>query len=269
MRHTYHLYLLVLFSVILCAAAAGKRGLCIGDPFNVSTDYALFTTTPAVSWTYNWSPNRRGDNGGLEFVPMQWNGANIEKFEATVRGQCANHVLAFNEPDLKEQANMTPETACALWKKFFIPLKKKYGIRIGLPVISAGGGWWLDAFFKACPHTTNQADFLPLHWYGSGGVGGFYDFIWSKHQQFPMYPVWITEFADESKNIKDQVNFVAGASKYLDTLGWVERYSWFGTFRNNSNWPVATLGNHGGLSLVGHAYVETVSNNTAVTPYKC
>jgi len=265
-------FVLFIFSVS-SVLGAGKRGLCIGDPFNYATDFQPFTTTPAVSWYYNWSPNPKTTSGPsqIQFVPMQWNGNNIANFEKTVVGQCASHVLAFNEPDLGGQANMDPQTACNLWTQYIVPLKTKYGIKIGLPVISAGGGNWLKSFMQYCPPATNQGDFLPLHWYGSpdGSVGGFYDYIWSMHGQYPTYPIWITEFASETNDMSKMVSFGQSAFPYLDTLNWVERYAFFGTFRNNSAWPVATLSATGQLSPVGQAYVNAASNNTAVTLSTC
>jgi len=41
--------------------------------------------------------------------------------------------------------------------------------------------------------------------YGEGSAG-FYDYLWSVHQQYPQYPIWVTEFADTSSNVTGKFN---------------------------------------------------------------
>ena len=38
-------------------------------------------------------------------------------------------------------------------------------------VVENRGRQWLNDFMTFCPPSTNQGDFMPLHWYGLG-VGG-------------------------------------------------------------------------------------------------
>jgi len=264
---------IVFFTICLLVAveANGKRGLCVGDPFTYPDNFQAFKSNKAVSWYYNWSPNPKtsSNDPNLEFVPMQWNGNGIENLEATLLKNCPAHVLAFNEPDLAAQANMTPQQACDLWNQYILPLKTKYGIKIGLPVVTNGGRDWLANFHKVCPN--NQADFLPLHWYGST-LGDLYNYIWTIHSIYPQYPIWITEFASTTNDQTEMVNFAKAAVAYLETLDWIQRYAWFGTWKDADvpKWPVATLNMQGNLSPIGNVYVNTPWNNTVVlTPNKC
>lgn len=127
----------------------GKRGL--GWASSVSKDIALFNSSELVSWNYNWSPNKGDpmDVSGLEFTPMIWNGADIDKLAPKVIAEQAKIVLAFNEPDLASQANMAPDVAAKLWIQYLEPLRAK-GIKLGSPAVTQNGAGWLRSFFQAC-----------------------------------------------------------------------------------------------------------------------
>ena len=49
------------------------------------------------SWYYNWSPNSNGCQG-VEFIPMIWNGANIDQALANLPDG-SEWLLGFNEPN--------------------------------------------------------------------------------------------------------------------------------------------------------------------------
>lgn len=109
---------------------------------------------------------------------------------------------------------MKPADAALLWMQYIEPLKAQ-GIRLGAPAVTAAstGQPWLVEFMAACSKCS--IDFIPLHWfvwmssrfrslaksfllrYGSG-VEGFYSYIGGVHNQFPTYPLWVTEYAETS-----------------------------------------------------------------------
>ncbi len=127
----------------------GKRGLAWASI--VSKDIALFDSSALISWDYNWSPNK-GDPmnvSDLEFTPMIWNGADIDKLAPKVYQEQAKIVLAFNEPDLSSQANMNATFAAKLWIQYLEPLRAS-GIKLGSPAVTQNGAWWLREFFQAC-----------------------------------------------------------------------------------------------------------------------
>ncbi|PRP75722.1 glycosyl hydrolase 53 domain-containing protein [Planoprotostelium fungivorum] len=255
---------LLICTVFALVAASGKRGLGIGSPFNASTDFKPFQATKAVSWYYNWSlkPLQPAPKC-IEFVPMQYNGNGIENLEKTLLALKANRVLGFNEPDQPASVggtSMDAQTACNLWMKYFVPLKTKYGIKLGLPAVSAGGLSWLNNFLIACPN--HKADFLPIHWYGAP-FWGVYDFLWSFHGNHPNIPVWVTEWAiNDVTDYPTMANGLSSTATYFDGLDWIERYAWFGSYRANQNWANAELSATGALTAVGSTYVNTPFNNT-------
>jgi len=189
---------------------------------------------------------------------MQWGEANIDTFAATVLAQNAKRVLTFNEPDLPNQSNLDAAYAAKLWLQYIQPLSMA-GVLLGAPAVSsaATGRPWLSSFLAACTGCT--IDFVPLHWYGTG-VGNFYDYIWSMHGEFP-YPIWVTEYADNSASDSDVASFLDQSMQYLDsdTMDWVERYAWFAFFRsgdqNDGSLQSNLLDLNGNLNAMGTAYI--------------
>jgi len=192
---------------------------------------------------------------------MQWNNANIDQLAEKAQGSPA--VLAFNEPELPDQANMPAELAAQEWLRYIEPLRRN-GIRCGSPGISSAphAVGWLQKFLQLVRQGGGDIDFYALHWYGET-LGQFYDYIWSTHHQLgPEKPVWITEFACTNWSIENPLDrahvesFAAESCKYLDTLDWVERYAWFGPMRDTGTvgkWA-AMIDQDGKLTDVGKVY---------------
>lgn len=96
---------------------------------------------------------------------------------------------------------------------------------------STGTYLWQTGFI-----TTHSCDVLPR--YGSG-TGGFYDYLYQLHGQFPNHTLWVTEFAETSSNDSVVLDFLNETITTLDGLDFVERYAWFGYFvrrRFSSQW---------------------------------
>ena len=95
---------------------------------------------------------------------MLWGtgGDRVSKFQAIMAAlpNQPTHVMAFNEPDLGSQANISPQAAAAGFKQYLQPLAAK-GIRVGSPAIAYSTDW-LQSFFTAC----NGCDisFIAIHW---------------------------------------------------------------------------------------------------------
>lgn len=174
-------------------------------------------------------------------------------------------ILAYNEPELPDQANMTAEFAAAEWLRCIEPLRHgQRPIRCGSPAISSAGHavGWLKDFLARIRAGGGDVDFYCLHWYGET-LGQFYDYIWSAYYQLGNdKPVWITEFAATNWNEQhplptEHVEAFAKAScEYLEGLEWVERFAWFGPMRD-----VGTVGrgarmidDAGGLTGLGVGY---------------
>lgn len=225
-----------------------------------------------ISWLYNWSPDPSlPPNSPFPFVPMVWNGSQCHVNSLTRvldenREKCPQRViLGFNEPELHDQANMSPDEAANLWMDHMEPLRRS-GIRVGSPGMSNApqGMPWMRSFLSNIRSRGGDVDFWCLHWYGET-LGQFYDYIWSTHHQLDASkPVWITEWApsnwDEGRPLEKGYveGFVRDACKYLDGLEWVERYCFFGAMNNTGTVGrhAAMLDNEGRLTEVGRIYMH-------------
>jgi Glycosyl hydrolase catalytic core len=71
-------------------------------------------------------------------------------------------------------------------------------VALGAPAVTngVGSGWginWLRQFFSHYQASACTFDFIPLHWYGDT-VLNFKNYVTDFHNQFPNYPLWITEW---------------------------------------------------------------------------
>ncbi|CAF1113111.1 unnamed protein product [Rotaria sordida] len=241
-----------------------KRGIA-WPPENKQDSPNIFSGGK-ISWIYNWSPSKI-NIAGIEFVPMLWStnkGHDGSQFYNQARG--VKVVLGFNEPERSDQANMNPVEAAHAWKQYIEPLRAQ-GARLGSPGIASTdqGLNWLQQFLNELNKVGGQIDFLALHWYGRG-VDNFINWITKVRQQLGnRYPVWVTEFACTSWNPSQPVSqqevneFMRQSIARLDSLHWVERYSWFGAQRQldaalgSANCLIAP---NGQLSALGQQYVH-------------
>ncbi|MEV0719838.1 sigma-70 family RNA polymerase sigma factor [Asanoa sp. NPDC050611] len=216
-----------------------------------------------ASWYYNWGANNdRMPASGVEFVPMIWGTANATDATIAQAKREGDTLLGFNEPDMAEQANMTPAKALELWPKL-----QATGMRLGSPSVAFGAadtGKWLDQFMKGAQQKGYRVDFITLHWYGgdfsSAAVGQLKGYIQQVYAKYKL-PIWLTEFAlirfDGSgahyPTDAQQVAFINGATDMLQGLSYVERYSWFG-LPSTSDSHTGLYKESGALTPMGTAY---------------
>ncbi|NJO90294.1 MAG: hypothetical protein HC831_16120 [Chloroflexia bacterium] len=116
-----------------------KRGIAYGH----HSPQDLQILSPEISWWYNWSETPESSvadvysNYGFDFVPMTWNG-NFN--ETSLRNFIANHpdtkyLLAFNEPNFIDQANMTPSQVAAQWARLE-SIADDYNLKIVAPAVN-------------------------------------------------------------------------------------------------------------------------------------
>lgn len=143
----------------------------------------------------------------------------------------STHLLGFNEPDLAEQANLTPEQAAETWNEYMEPYAGK--AKLGSPAVCNGDGpvglTWLSRFLETCSSCT--IDFVAIHWYGlasDAGVGYFKEHVGKAVQAAQGRPVWITEFKPDGSP-EEQASWMEQVLPWLDdqSQSGVERYAYF------------------------------------------
>ncbi|MBQ8839076.1 MAG: hypothetical protein IJ005_07135 [Bacteroidales bacterium] len=220
-------------------ARSAKRGVSFNFSQTPAEDCALLG--PAVSWSYNWGNSlpssaiqSQFDKYGMEYIQMIWNGNfnpdNIRAYKAAHPE--AEYILAFNEPNLTDQANMTPAEAATHWPAVKA-LAEELGMAIIAPAMNYGtladyhDPWkWLDEFFTQPGVSLDDVSGIAIHCYMNSpkSVKGYIE-------EFKKYgkPIWLTEFCAWEGNVseKQQIAYMSEMLNYLETADHIERYAWF------------------------------------------
>ncbi|MCD7973673.1 MAG: glycosyl hydrolase [Candidatus Azobacteroides sp.] len=268
-----NIYIGILFFFICATFSAfsqkksDKRGIGYGFP-TIEDAQAL---AKGLSWSYNWATLPAAFMSDIkeemEFIPMAWNGNfNPESIrECKRRYPNCQYILAFNEPNLDDQARMTPSEAAEEW-----PALKAVAEELGLKIISPAMNYgtlngyhdpikWLDEFFELIP--LDDVDGIAVHCY-MASVSSLKSFISS----FEKYnkPIWLTEFCswENHTTLSQQMEYLADAVNYLETDPNIYKYAWFtGRSGASGSYPyMQLLGRRAGeLTDLGEIYVNMSS----------
>jgi len=272
----------------------GKKGVAVilkGDKAKTNIPKLKSLNT---YWHYGWNVECGHDDPTVEskFVPQVWGGAKNdemmwERLEQKIlpeieAGNC-DLVLAFNEPDKKEQSNMTVERCIHYW-----PLLEKLGVPLCSPSCAnplgcnqneecnqGVHGHWMKEFMHEIEEKGYRCDYLGVHWYGGANFDCFkkrmreiYDAYGGK------YPLMITEFAvadwtvmkkscEDNKFSQQQVlDFMKKALPWLEQQDWIVGYAWFPF---NIDTPQGTCSalftKQGKLTALGRYYSSVTTEN--------
>lgn len=245
--------------------AGQKKGYAIGP---LTPQWDRMVTELKAKWVYGWTAKRPATvPEGIDWVPMIHRDAPnhpaakaLEEVQAQTNPK-PSALLGFNEPDRKEQANMTVEQALALWPKL-----EALNLPLGSPSGAQPDGEWMLSFMKQAAKLKYRIDFVTVHWYG-GANGTQLLSVLDRIAKLYDRPIWLTEFcpADwtalktgKNKNTeKDVLRFIQDTLPKLERASHVHRYSWFCTTPKNAALGTSSLfDNNGTLTPLGKAYAE-------------
>ena len=216
---------------------SAKRGVS----FNLNNLTDALLLSESISWFYNWGNSANGEASvqaflescNIDFCPMCWSGGyNADRIRRYVAAHPnTKYLLGFNEPNLTDQANMTPQRAGELWPGV-VRLAKELNLRLGAPAMNYGTlvGYsdpikWLDEFFAIDSVYLEDIDFIPIHCYMTSASA-----VKSYVEKFAKYnkPIWMTEFcAWEISGVDVQKSYMSDVLNYFESSSLVERYAWF------------------------------------------
>ncbi len=242
------------------AQPSGKKG--VGHGTKNEKDWARVKSLN-VSWLYNWgSTFAAGKPKEIEYVPMIWSGKeakNVRSRVEAVKAQKHQTLLGFNEPDKKEQANMTVAQALELW-----PALMASGMRLGSPGAAHPDKEWMKEFMAKAVEKKYRVDFVCVHWYWLPKPADFLGKLRAINKLYNL-PIWITEFAvadwETTKEKPNQFSedevaaFLQKVLPELEKTPYIERYAWF---PSGPNFPAlsssALFDKDGNLTKVGKVY---------------
>ncbi|WAM23285.1 glycoside hydrolase family protein [Myxococcus sp. NMCA1] len=255
------------------ATKSAKRGIA----FDLSTPEDLAAVAPGVSWWYNWSPTPHPGvpadfqtRYGMDFIPMLWNGNfDAARIESILRANPRiQYLLLLNEPNLTDQANMSPQAAAELWPRYE-RVAQNTGVKLVGPAMNWGTmqGYgdpvvWLDAFYSAYRAANGNRDphidYLGFHWYDYG-----LEYHLDRLTKYGK-PFWVTEFANcHSQPDGAQIDSVAKQRVQMTEMVAVcerredvFRYAWFTGRWTNDPCFASLLGAAGTLTELGEHYVS-------------
>ncbi|MFC4591581.1 sigma-70 family RNA polymerase sigma factor [Sphaerisporangium corydalis] len=192
-----------------------------------------------ASWYYTWSTRHDGIGASkaVRFVPMVWGSGSVTPAALAQARSAGPYLLAFNEPDMPAQANMSVEKALSLWPKLMAA-----GRVLSSPAVAFDGdkpGGWLGRFMSGAAARGYRVDFIALHWYGAdfrapAATAQLKSYLQAVYKRYRK-PIWLTEYAliDFSKGTRfasdaQQAAFVTASTRMMATLPYVRRYAWFG-----------------------------------------
>jgi hypothetical protein len=252
---------------------SAKRGIA----YDLADAADFSALAPGVSWWYNWSPQQSAATPAdyraryqMDFLPMVWNGNfNASDIESRLNANPqVKYLLVFNEPNLSDQANLTPQQAAALWPAIEA-IAAHTGVKIVGPAITWGTmpGYadpvvWLDAFYAAYRSSNGgrdpQIDYLAFHWYDYG--------LAAQLDRLTKYgkPFWVTEMANwHAQNDGAQIDTAAKQAQQMkemvaicESRADVFRYAWFTGRWTNDTHATSLLGAAGALTELGKLYLS-------------
>lgn len=257
-------------------AKSAKRGIA----YDLASTADMQALAPGVSWFYNWGTAPSGKLAAsvdaiktswqMDYLPMLWNGgADPAAMTAYLLANPGiRYLLLMNEPNLVDQARMTPDEAAAQWPKYEA-IARSTGVKLVGPQITWGtlAGYadpvaWMDAFLAAYASANGgrapQIDFLGFHWYDYG-LAGQLDRL-AKYGK----PFWVTEMANwHSDNDGAQIDTLARQKTQMTEMvalcearADVFRYAWFiGRIAPDPHFT-SLLAADGALTELGALYVS-------------
>jgi len=257
---------------------SAKRGIAYDLLFDADFD----ALSSGVSWWYNWhyqsdASQTVEEDHNMQFVPMLWGYNGDSDYEALetwlLDHPSVEDLLVMNEPNLVNQANMTPFAAVEYWleyEAFQERMREQHdrSIRLVGPAMTWGtmnNYWdpviWLDTFYDAFNESEGRdpnIDVLAFHWYDYGLNEQL-----TRLEKFGK-PFWVTEMANwhtaadwtidtPEKQIQAMTELVEICETRTDVL----RYAWFmGRWSPDPHHTSLFEEEQGKLTELGDAYLE-------------
>lgn len=270
------------------ALSGGKKGICfvLTDKHGNHDNNAEKVTKLNPHWNYSWSVHSWKDQPEtIEFLHMIWGGAKTLKemqtridthiVPAIQAGSC-KRLLCFNEPDKKEQSNMTVDRVLEFWpilEALNIPLcspscANPLGCTKADDSCQGVQGTWMKEFTTKLDKRGYRCDYIGVHWYGNPNAAEFKKRMKDIFEAYgSKRPLLITEFAvadwqamrkspkDNRHTRKAVLDFMKKVLPWMEQQDWIAGYAWFPFAHDSAQGTCSALFDaKGKLTALGRYY---------------
>ncbi|WP_182912929.1 glycosyl hydrolase [Paracoccus onubensis] len=209
--------------------ASGKKGFCGAEE--------LYSSRLGCNWYYNWSLEQFRQVKA-PFIPMVW-GWHPGRTPAQLSRLSGRQpiLFGFNEPDARNQANMSVPEALAAW-----PRIEDLADEIVSPSCVNSRGRWMTNFMLQADRRRLKIDSIGVHSYSAPNAEQVVERLEETYRLYGR-PLWVTEIgvadwrAAEGRRpnrykVDDTIRFLQEICAYMDGTPWIKGYSWLasGTF---------------------------------------
>lgn len=240
-----------------------KIGIGVWDIDKFGTSLKLIKEM-GFSWYYNWTigelyPTQKSERKNeITFVPMVWGEKNLNFSSFS-----SNVLLGFNEPDHKDQSNISVERALELW-----PQLQKHKVKLCSPAPSKpqtiGAKSWLGQFIEQADLRKYRVDLICVHYYSenkdTGEFKSFLERVYSNYKR----PIWVTEWGlvdwhePNRFSAEETAQFAKEALPMLDELDFVEKHAWFSSHKGKFNLHTELFNEKNELTKVGIVFKQAL-----------
>ena len=269
----------------------GKKGICLTMRKAEESGSAernlprLKKVNPYWSYSWGWEqvPNQPSN---VEFVPMAWGAWSVDGLRKGLQKSVVPHIksgkvkrfFGFNEPDKREQANMSYQNALKYWpqlESLNVPLcSPACANPEGINDNSVQGvrGTWMKDFMKEADRRGYRVDYTGVHWYGGTHVHHFKDKMKRIYEKYGRRPLLVTEFSPadwEARKLSQNrhkteyvLAFMKEVLPWLERQDWIAGYAWFSFEHNQAVGHTSSLyDKNGKLTACGRYYQSVTTEN--------
>ena len=269
----------------------GKKGICLtmrkaGESGSAEGNLPrLKKVNPYWSYSWGWDqvPNQPSN---VEFVPMAWGAWSVDGLRKGLQKSVFPHIksgkvkrfFGFNEPDKREQANMSYQNALKYWpqlESLNVPLcSPACANPEGINDNSVQGvrGTWMKDFMKEADRRGYRVDYTGVHWYGGTHVHHFKDKMKRMYEKYGRRPLLVTEFSPadwEARKLSQNrhkteyvLAFMKEVLPWLERQDWIAGYAWFSFEHNQAVGHTSSLyDKNGKLTACGRYYQSVTTEN--------